>query len=1009
VDSTHVISGDRPECRQLLSEFDRAWLSGSPPRIEDYLARARAVGLPTPEFLEELVKIDLEYRWRDLTRIAADRSWGKDRPRLEDYVARYPELGAADRLSVPLIAEEYWVRQRYGDRPGHSEYLSRFRQHEPQLREALGRADGELTAEAVCEKNAATREPVRSSKTADPPAGRLPAAREPPCLDAAELLDALGHYQVLSAAQLAETNGEWKANGPDSRVLARTLLQRGWLTPYQVNQLLQGRGQELLLGPYLLLERLGEGGAGQVFKARHQKMGRVVALKLIRKELLADAEIVSRFYREIQVLSQLNHPNVVHAFDAGPLPPARGTPVPATHFLAMEYVEGTDLGRLVKQGGPLPALQACAYIRQAALGLQHAHQRGLVHRDIKPHNLIMSVRDGLIKVADLGLARLPRATSDEVTAALSGGQAGGTLTPQNAVLMGTADYLAPEQAVDFHSADIRADIYSLGCTLYYLLTGRPPFPAATLAEKVLRHQQAEPPDLQKLRADVPTGLVPIARRMLAKRPADRYQTPGQVADALAEVSESAGPPSSASRSYQSVADQTRILVGADPPPARASRWRGRRLLIVAGACVLLLTVVLGLFRIWGGKGKERPVENFIAQFDSERLLPTPDQLREQLDGILATSPHLEDKLREELLACWWRHYGTDRAALAGALLMRLRSPLDQLDSRRIPADQRVANLSKELVAVVNDPEAATPIGPMALSPDGSTLAIASKNNSVKLWKLAGPRPELDPRVLTGYPGPLQLLAFSPDGKRLATSSTDQKVRLWTLPGREVVEYLPEEGYRVHGLAFAPDGNTLASGGSDIQLWDVTKKPARRHGGQPVDGQHGFANLVFRDKGMMASTSTFGGATLVWDLSQGPPRRVTALDLDRGTDKGIANTLAFSPDGTRLCIAANTGTFIWKVTGKDWGQPFVKRPGAGVLATFTPDGKTVVLVYTTNAGGAGGRVVLWDPSAAETNDRKWELPEIVRGFALAADGRHVLIAGRATVYILRLDPPVRSAR
>src|SRR5262249_61352591 len=179
-------------------------------------------------------------------------------------------------------------------------------------------------------------------------------------------------------------------------------------------------------------------------------------------------------------------------------------------------------------------LQACEYIRQAAMGLQHAHERGLVHRDIKPHNLIMSVRDGLIKVADLGLARLPRSTNDEVTAALTGGvQASGTLTPQNAVLMGTADYLAPEQAADFHAADIRADIYSLGCTLYYLLTGRPPFPATTLVEKVLRHQQAEPPDLQKLRADVPNWLVPLVRGMLAKRPDDRYQTPGEVAEALA--------------------------------------------------------------------------------------------------------------------------------------------------------------------------------------------------------------------------------------------------------------------------------------------------------------------------------------------------------------------------------------------------------------------------------------------------------------------------------------------
>src|SRR5262249_30995879 len=153
-------------------------------------------------------------------------------------------------------------------------------------------------------------------------------------------------------------------------------------------------------------------------------------------ELLADAEVVGRFYREIQVLSQLDHPNVVHAYDAGPA--GEG------HFLAMEFVEGTDLGKLVKQGGPLPRLQACAYIHQAAMGLQHAHERGLVHRDIKPHNLIMSRRDGWIKVADLGLARLPRAMNEEVTAALTGAKSPSSLTPVGAVMMGTADYLAPE-------------------------------------------------------------------------------------------------------------------------------------------------------------------------------------------------------------------------------------------------------------------------------------------------------------------------------------------------------------------------------------------------------------------------------------------------------------------------------------------------------------------------------------------------------------------------------------
>src|SRR5262249_50990849 len=194
--------------------------------------------------------------------------------------------------------------------------------------------------------------------------------------------------------------------------------------------------------------------------------------------------------------------------------------------------------KVVMQGGPMPVQQACEYIRQAALGLQHAHERGLVHRDIKPHNLIMSLRDGLIKVADLGLARLPRSSNAEVTAALSGVKGSGTLTPENAVLMGTADYLAPEQALNFHQADIRADIYSLGCTFYYLLTGQPPFSGMTLAEKLVKHQQAEPPRLEDFRTDLPPALISVVRKMLAKRPEDRYQTPAEVAQFLTLHSDS---------------------------------------------------------------------------------------------------------------------------------------------------------------------------------------------------------------------------------------------------------------------------------------------------------------------------------------------------------------------------------------------------------------------------------------------------------------------------------------
>jgi hypothetical protein len=191
----------------------------------------------------------------------------------------------------------------------------------------------------------------------------------------------------------------------------------------------------------------------------------------------------------------------------------------------MEYVEGKDLERLVKESGPLSVGQACEYLRQAALGLQHAHEHGLVHRDIKPSNLMVSgPGQATVKLLDLGLARLHED--------FGGGRENTFMTSDGSATLGTVDYQAPEQAIDFHTADIRADIYSLGCTLYYLLTGEPPFGTGPLAVKLMKHQQMEPPDLKELRRDVPLGLLPIARRMLAKDPADRYATPGEAAQAL---------------------------------------------------------------------------------------------------------------------------------------------------------------------------------------------------------------------------------------------------------------------------------------------------------------------------------------------------------------------------------------------------------------------------------------------------------------------------------------------
>lgn len=485
-----------PDLEPLVAPFDKAWQNGGAPRIEDHLPQAG--DLRRAAALTELIKIDLERRWRNPRE--------SSRPRLEEYAARFPELGGGAGLSLELIAEEYWVRCLWGDKPSAGEYLARFAQHGVKLRERLARVDQEVA-----------RETAPASSVPHTPVA--PEIRNATSAPHAELLNTMRRLALLTPEQLGALNANSYLN---ARALARDLLQRGWLTPLQANLLLQNRSADLLVGPYLLFEKIGQGGAGDVYKARHQHMERIVALKVIKKKLVSDPEVMARFVREVKVVSQLGHPNVVQAHDAGP----HG----ANFFLAMEYVEGTDLARLVKERGPLAAELAREYVRQAALGLQHIHERGLIHRDIKPSNLMLVHTQGSagqIKILDLGLARLRQPLVSD---------AAGQVTGPGAMMIGTLDYMAPEQAIDFASADIRADIYSLGCTLYYLLTGRPPFPDCTVAEKLLRHQQAEPTPVEQQRNDLPANLGPVLQQMMAKRPAERFQTPGEVATALAAPS-----------------------------------------------------------------------------------------------------------------------------------------------------------------------------------------------------------------------------------------------------------------------------------------------------------------------------------------------------------------------------------------------------------------------------------------------------------------------------------------
>jgi serine/threonine-protein kinase len=327
--------------------------------------------------------------------------------------------------------------------------------------------------------------------------------------------DALRDFGLVDSSRLEELNralGSQLISGPDA--LLTDLIRRGWLTEFQVRRIVEGDGHKLVLGSYLILDRLGGGGMGEVYKARHRRLDRVVALKVIRPDRIDNPEVIARFLREAKLAARLSHPNIILVHDADQ---AGSTP-----FFAMEFVAGETLAQVLRRGGPLPIGQACDVIRQACLGLQHAHERGLVHRDIKPSNLLLASEGGIVKVLDLGLAFLNPAHSEEAAEPLT----------NSGVVMGTADYMAPEQGIDAHAVDIRADIYSLGCTFYHLLTGTPPFPGGTFTQKVLRHQRETAIPVDAHRPEIPSALADVVRTMMAREPARRFQVPAEVAAAL---------------------------------------------------------------------------------------------------------------------------------------------------------------------------------------------------------------------------------------------------------------------------------------------------------------------------------------------------------------------------------------------------------------------------------------------------------------------------------------------
>ena len=303
--------------------------------------------------------------------------------------------------------------------------------------------------------------------------------------------------------------------------LAKLWIERGILTPFQADGLLQGRWRGFFVGPYRVLEQIGAGGMGCVYLCEQESPRRRVAVKVLPLAKALNPAALERFYREAKATGILDHPNLIRAYDVGE--------DREIHWLALEYVDGASLGEIVRRHGPLSLPRAAHYLRQAATGLQHAFEVGLVHRDIKPSNLMVD-RGGTVKLLDLGLARFFDDNTDNLT------------RKYGESALGTADYVSPEQADDSHTVDIRADIYSLGATGYFLLTGRPPFDEGTITQKVVWHQIRDPKPIRDTRPDLPPEFVAVVEKMMAKSRTDRFQTPSEVVAALAAWTQAPIPP-----------------------------------------------------------------------------------------------------------------------------------------------------------------------------------------------------------------------------------------------------------------------------------------------------------------------------------------------------------------------------------------------------------------------------------------------------------------------------------
>jgi serine/threonine protein kinase/WD40 repeat protein len=834
------------------------------------------------------------------------------------------------------------------------------------------------------------------------------------CETASDFLKLWRLSRLTDAATLDRFSTQWK---PDSAaaLAADAAVDQGLLTRWQASRLLAG-DSGLVLGRYQLLDMIGSGAFGGVFRARHEKLGRIVAVKVLPRSLAKDPHVLARFHREIQTAASLDHPNIVHVYDAESFG--------RTHFLVMEYVPGVDLASLLKTQGPLTIDAAARYAQQAALGLQHASDRGLVHRDIKPSNLIVT-RDSQaerVKILDFGLAKF-----------VSEVQYDGSLTEDGQVL-GTPDYMSPEQAINVRGADIRSDQYSLGCTLYKLLTNQIPFPGEAVMQRLIDRTRKDAPRVESVRPGVPRELGDVLARMLNRNPADRYASPRDVAAAL--------------------------------QPFAAGNWIVAGDRIVAGSVVLteagdLLPAVVTGLKPDGPGPRESEQGTTITQLrlaeqpQSVETAPKAPAVENEKPG---SEPFIPISLSSSSLAMGERNRAARErrstgsnplnpvgivvaVVIVGAILVAvnqdrpkpkdqtrppsrgvdgvvvdpsvekqpvedLRNPSEESDPKEAAFEYRVSQLAKQA------PESADAgverrklVADVRRIRDPRFRESASRSLSGLTWPidLAARRDVLETDLMPGLPPPprarvvfwgderlkhwntINAVRISPDGKLVASASADGCVAVWDAETGRGVRWLPGSGHR-SVVEFVPGTPWILTDGdaTGMQIWN-------RDDGSLVAVLPGSRPPAFvADSG---ATIITGRSLRGWSIWTGPDfREPVVLDIEPLSTIGDWTA---SRNGRCIAVENNSGgvTVIDTVERRARTEirnarfPVLSRDG-GLVACVV--GRDTVAVFET---AMGERLGLLDDSG--------------RAVAFSADGSR--LATQAGERIIVWDVPTGDER